>query len=651
MIKNFHVLYVGQIELDNIGLAGTPANERRYSDERLREAFATARDVARTMDELGYDVLWTAEHHFQREGYECLPNLIQLGLWLATQTERLKFGCAFNVLPMWHPIRLAEDYAMADIVTDGRVIMGVGRGYHTREVETFGAPLLDADANRELFEEQLQLLLKCFNEGAFRHKGKYYECPPPVDYRGYRVEEITVVPRPQHLPVDIWMPIASGKTIDMMARYGLKAMVTLNGAEDPGRRRARLSRRVRAARPQEAARRGHDLGRRRLPGGQRGGGDPPARARARRAFQVVRAVRLRALRGRARTHLGLARRAGADAFAAGRGRAEGVVLRPAGAGDRRHQVDRRQISRARELHDPLGRRPAAQGIQGAAALVRQGRDAGVQARVTRPRAPRPTRPAPTEDSKKMKENVKRVFYVRHLAHPCYLDIIAQRPEIRLDKLENESADEVAQPIMAAAHAYQIGSTRDELKPQFHAQRAVLAHMPNLLVVSTNGAGFDTVNVKDCTEAGVLVVNQTGGNADAVASHVLAMMLTLSKQLAQTNHALRSGTMHDRTAFTGSDVHGRTIGIVGLGNVGRRVAELCRGLFRMQVIACDPYLDEQTIAARGAAKVTLDELLRRADFVSINCPLDDDSRGMIGAKRIRPDAAARLFHHHRARLHP
>ena len=181
------------------------------------------------MDRLGYDVLWTAEHHFQREGYECLPNLIQLGLWLATQTERLKFGCAFNILPMWHPVRMAEDYAMADIVTGGRVIMGVGRGYHTREVETFGAPLLDAEANRELFEEQLQLLLKCFNEDAFHHKGKYYECPPAVDYRGYRLEEITVVPRPKHRPVEIWMPIASGKTIDLMARYDLKAMVTLNG--------------------------------------------------------------------------------------------------------------------------------------------------------------------------------------------------------------------------------------------------------------------------------------------------------------------------------------------------------------------------------------------------------------------------------------
>ena len=229
MIKKFHVLYVGQIELDNVGLQGTPANDRLYSDERLREAFFTARAVAQVMDELGFDVLWTAEHHFQREGYEVFPNLIQLGLWLATQTKRLKFGCAFNVLPMWHPIRMAEDYAMADIVTDGRVIMGVGRGYHSREVESFGAPLLDAEKNREFFEEQLRLLLACFNEQSFHFKGKYYEAPPPVDYRGYKLKDITMVPRPKHQPVEIWMPIASGKTIEMMAQYGLKAMVTLNG--------------------------------------------------------------------------------------------------------------------------------------------------------------------------------------------------------------------------------------------------------------------------------------------------------------------------------------------------------------------------------------------------------------------------------------
>jgi len=229
MIKRFHALYVGQIELDNIGLNGTPANDRRYSSERLAEVFETSRRVARMMDELGYYCFWAAEHHFQHEGYECIPNLIQWGLWLATQTRRLKFGCGFNILPMWHPIRLAEDYAMADIVTDGRVVMGVGRGYHTREVETLGGPLLDTDANRAIFEEGLDLLLKCFNEESFHHKGKYFDAPPPVPYRGYDLKEITTVPRPKHLPVEIFMPIASGRTIDLMAQKGLKAMVTLNG--------------------------------------------------------------------------------------------------------------------------------------------------------------------------------------------------------------------------------------------------------------------------------------------------------------------------------------------------------------------------------------------------------------------------------------
>jgi hypothetical protein len=80
----------GQIELDNVGLNGTPANEPRYSDERVREAFFTAREVAQLMDGLGFDGLWTAENLFQREGYEVFPNPIQLGLWTAHWTSRSK---------------------------------------------------------------------------------------------------------------------------------------------------------------------------------------------------------------------------------------------------------------------------------------------------------------------------------------------------------------------------------------------------------------------------------------------------------------------------------------------------------------------------------------------------------------------------------
>ena len=93
-------------------------------------------------------------------------------------TKNIKIGCGFNIAPMWHPLRLAEDYAMADILSNGRVVFGVGRGYHTREVETFGAPLLDQDANRELFEEQVDIIFKAFNNESFSHQGKHYTLPP-----------------------------------------------------------------------------------------------------------------------------------------------------------------------------------------------------------------------------------------------------------------------------------------------------------------------------------------------------------------------------------------------------------------------------------------------------------------------------------------
>ena len=229
MIKRFSVLYVGQIGLENVGADGTPADERRYPNEKLVEAYGYSVDLAKHMDELGFYCMWTAEHHFQREGYEVFPNLVLLGVHLAGQTKQLKFGQAFNIVPMWHPLRLAEDFAMADILTGGRLIFGVGRGYHSREVETFGAPVIDNDANRELFEEQMEVIFKAFNEESFTHKGKYYTLPPDIPYRGYQLQDITMVPRPLNLPVEIWQPIASGRTLPYIAHRGIKGMVALTG--------------------------------------------------------------------------------------------------------------------------------------------------------------------------------------------------------------------------------------------------------------------------------------------------------------------------------------------------------------------------------------------------------------------------------------
>ena len=229
MIKHFSALYVGNIELENVGADGAAADERRYPNDRLIESMETAARAAELMDELGFYALWMAEHHFQREGYECIPNIILLGTHLAARTKRLKFGCAFNIVPMWHPLRLAEDYAMADILTGGRIIFGVGRGYHSREVETFGAPVIDNDANRELFEEQMEVILKAFNEDSFSHRGKHFEIPPKVDYRGYELDEITLVPRPKRLPVEMWQPVVSGRSIGFMAERGIKGVVALTG--------------------------------------------------------------------------------------------------------------------------------------------------------------------------------------------------------------------------------------------------------------------------------------------------------------------------------------------------------------------------------------------------------------------------------------
>ncbi len=228
MITKFGSLYAGHVDLDDVGFDATPVDKRWLSDERLAGALGKAEAIARLMDREGYDTFWLAEHHFQREGYECIPNILLLAVHLAHVTRRIKLGCGFNILPMWHPLRLAEDYAVADILTGGRVVFGIGRGYHTREVEVFGAPMLDQEANRELFEEQVELLFKAFHQRSFSHHGKHYQIPPPnLPYRGYTLEEISLVPRPARLPVECWQPIvsASPRGLDLMARHGIKGVI------------------------------------------------------------------------------------------------------------------------------------------------------------------------------------------------------------------------------------------------------------------------------------------------------------------------------------------------------------------------------------------------------------------------------------------
>ena len=232
MITSFDCFYGGHVEMDNLGFEGLPVDKRIESDPHNATVLEEARSFAHIMDETGYDTLWLAEHHFQREGYGGIPNIPMLAVYLSQVTKRLKYGCMFNTVPAWHPLRLAEDYAMADVLTEGRFRFGIGRGYIAREVETLGSPLDDDEANRELFEEQVDIIFKAWNESSFSHHGKHYDLPAPCPHRLQpKLEEITLVPRPIHLPVECWQPIfsASPRGIDFMVKHGIKGVVPGGG--------------------------------------------------------------------------------------------------------------------------------------------------------------------------------------------------------------------------------------------------------------------------------------------------------------------------------------------------------------------------------------------------------------------------------------
>ena len=233
MITKFDSLYAGHVDMTDIGYGGTAVNDRKFDNDHLMTVYSKAEAIAKTMDANGFDTMWMAEHHFQPEGYECIPNLIMLNVHLAHLTKNLRFGCGFNIATMWHPLRLAEDYATADILTKGRMTFGVGRGYHTREVETFGSNITDQVANREEFEEAVDIIFKAFNNESFSHKGKYYTLPPEVPYRGYTLKELTLVPRPKNLPVECWQPIQGGtpRALDFMVKHGIKGILGGGSAE------------------------------------------------------------------------------------------------------------------------------------------------------------------------------------------------------------------------------------------------------------------------------------------------------------------------------------------------------------------------------------------------------------------------------------
>ena len=226
---------------------------------------------------------------------------------------------------------------------------------------------------------------------------------------------------------------------------------------------------------------------------------------------------------------------------------------------------------------------------------------------------------------------KQISYIGGYIDPGFDRTIEACADLCLVRIDKSQPFDVLHNTLAASHAIQIDSARLDIPEHLRISRAFLAQCPQILVVSASGAGYDAIDVAACTEAGVVAVNQTGGNREAVGEHTLAMMLSLTKRIGETDKALRAGGVVDRIAYMGDDLYGKTVGIVGFGNTGTRVAELCSGLFALTVLAYDPYVGENAMTARGARKVELDALLQAADFVSLHCPLTDETTGMIGRR--------------------
>jgi D-3-phosphoglycerate dehydrogenase len=207
-------------------------------------------------------------------------------------------------------------------------------------------------------------------------------------------------------------------------------------------------------------------------------------------------------------------------------------------------------------------------------------------------------------------------------------ILGAAPELRLRVLPTRGADEAVGAVLADAVAYQVSSAKDELPVPWQVNAVLLARAPRLLLVSTYGAGFDTVDVAACTRAGVAVMNQAGSNANAVAEHAMGLLLGLSRRIAECDRKLRRGLTFARHDLMGFDLQGLTLGLVGIGHAGTRMAGLARA-FGMVVLACDPLLSPEEILRRGAEPVDMATLLARAGAISLHCPLDDSTRGLFG----------------------
>jgi alkanesulfonate monooxygenase SsuD/methylene tetrahydromethanopterin reductase-like flavin-dependent oxidoreductase (luciferase family) len=178
------------------------------------QMYARVAEWSQTAEDLGFDSVWFAEHHFSSYGY--IPNPLMMAVKIAQQTKRVRLGTAVLVLPFWNPLRVAEDIAMADQLTEGRLDVGVARGYQPYEFARFGLDMAD---NRDRTDEALEVVLRALTEDGFEFHGRYHDIP-----------ETTIFPKPYQKPAPpIWLAAHTLESFEIAARLGLKSITTNSG--------------------------------------------------------------------------------------------------------------------------------------------------------------------------------------------------------------------------------------------------------------------------------------------------------------------------------------------------------------------------------------------------------------------------------------
>ena len=223
----------------------------------------------------------------------------------------------------------------------------------------------------------------------------------------------------------------------------------------------------------------------------------------------------------------------------------------------------------------------------------------------------------------------RVVRFALVVDPRFDERLRSEPDIDFVVAPRPKTPEDVVAALKDADLYHAASTRDEMSAHTFVTADFLQRFPNLLAVSTYGAGYDSVDVAACTRAGVAVMCQAGANSDSVAEHTIGLILSIVHRIGESDRRMRVERLTTRESVMGREAKGMTLGLVGIGNIGTKVARLARAL-GLEVIATDPFVEPEEIRQRGARPVSLDDLVAKADIVSLHCPRDSTTLKMFGA---------------------